>query len=239
MYRVMFLACAVTVVVSSCAERHVIYWNSQMTPQLLSTVKCTFPVRIGEFMDILCPQKSLMGILYDAREPEIFDLYNVTEEDFNNCNHKGKKDFIFACERPEQENKLTIKFQLVSPSPFGFKFQYCKDYYFVASPRVKDLKPGCHENVSTRLHISVACEPERGNRSKMTISGTKSDTQNDKSPMILNIVQPSKQLGAAELPDKLQTDKGNGNKNQSNRYHAKWPLRIVLLLIGLSMSLFQ
>ncbi|CAK8695493.1 unnamed protein product [Clavelina lepadiformis] len=158
MYRVMLLACAVTVVVSSCAERHVIYWNSQMTPQLLSTVKCTFPVRIGEFMDILCPQKSLMGILYDAREPEIFDLYNVTEEDFNNCNHKGKKDFIFACERPEQENKLTIKFQLVSPSPFGFKFQYCKDYYFVASPRVKDLKPGCHENVSTRLHISVACE---------------------------------------------------------------------------------
>lgn len=43
----------------------------------------------------------------------------------------GRRNMIFACNRPERENKLTIKFQVVSPSPLGFKFQYCNDYYLV------------------------------------------------------------------------------------------------------------
>ena len=42
-----------------------------------------------------------------------------------------RRNMIFACNRPERENKLTIKFQVVSPSPLGFKFQYCNDYYLV------------------------------------------------------------------------------------------------------------
>jgi len=43
----------------------------------------------------------------------------------------GRRDFMFACNRPDRENKLTIKFQTISPSPLGFRFRYCADYYFV------------------------------------------------------------------------------------------------------------
>ena len=40
-------------------------------------------------------------------------------------------NFLFACDRPQRENKLTIKFQTISPSPRGFRFRYCENYYFV------------------------------------------------------------------------------------------------------------
>ena len=37
----------------------------------------------------------------------------------------------FRCNLPDQENKLTLKMQTFSPSPFGFEFDYCTDYYYI------------------------------------------------------------------------------------------------------------
>ncbi|CAK8685126.1 ephrin-B2-like [Clavelina lepadiformis] len=258
MIRIIFLVLVITVDVSSPTKRHVIYWNSQMTPQLLSKEEWVLPVKIGEFMDILCPQKSLMGITHGPGEPEVFDLYNVTETDFDNCSHGGKNNFIFSCNLPEQENKLTIKFQLISPSPLGFRFQYCEDYYFVAVPRVKDLKPGCQETISTRLHISVACKHGRPNRPKITTttktttttstSSTKMNTRptttvksvsrKEEDLVIPKVVPPSRHPEPDKVQQQSQTDKKNGDGNASIRYHAKWPVIIMSSLISLFLVSF-
>nr|CAB3241349.1 EphrinA-d ephrin precursor [Phallusia mammillata] len=140
------------------ATRHVLYWNSIMSPQLKDRDHITH-VKIGEFMDILCPHRSLQGITGGPREPATFDLLNVTESEYNECHARGKGKFMFACNKPERENKLTLKFQTISPSPLGFRFQYCADYYFMALPRGRRSRHGCSKD-TTRIHIRVACKDE-------------------------------------------------------------------------------
>ncbi|XP_078482885.1 ephrin [Ciona intestinalis] len=142
-------------------RHHVIYWNTVMNPGLLSTSELTYHVKIGEFLDILCPQSDLMGITDGLEEAETFNLYNVTQTDFEQCSHGVDKNFIFACDLPDRENKLTIKFQTISPSPLGFRFQYCSEYYFVAASRDPNKRTNvCNKN-SMRLRISVGCRETR------------------------------------------------------------------------------
>uniref|UniRef100_H2Y9D5 Ephrin RBD domain-containing protein n=1 Tax=Ciona savignyi TaxID=51511 RepID=H2Y9D5_CIOSA len=154
----LLVLCFICVNSQATVDRHVLYWNSVMTPGLQKQ-DYVMRVKMGEFMDILCPQRSLMGITHGPREPTTFDLYNVTEGNFNECKTGGHRNFIFACDQPERENKLTIKFQTISPSPLGFRFQYCSEYYFVAIPRNgrRGKQTGCHQQ-STRLRILVGCQ---------------------------------------------------------------------------------
>nr|NP_001071693.1 ephrin precursor [Ciona intestinalis]BAE06407.1 ephrin [Ciona intestinalis] len=159
-------------------RHHVIYWNTVMNPGLLSTSEHTYYVKIGEFLDILCPQNSLMGITDGLEEPETFNLYNVTQTDFEQCSHGDNKNFIFACDRPERENKLTIKFQTISPSPLGFRFQYCSEYYFVAASRDPNKRTNsCNKN-SMRLRIFVECRETRHHKhdKKTTTASTTTTT---------------------------------------------------------------
>ena len=47
-------------------------------------------VQIGQFMDILCPQSSLMNGNSETRQPMIFDIFNVTKPYYDECSHEGK-----------------------------------------------------------------------------------------------------------------------------------------------------
>ena len=47
-------------------------------------------VKIGEFMDILCPHRSLIGITTDSKHPAVeFDIYNVTRNEYDQCQSGG------------------------------------------------------------------------------------------------------------------------------------------------------
>ncbi|XP_076808977.1 uncharacterized protein LOC143452041 [Clavelina lepadiformis] len=187
-----FLMLSISVQTEANTERHVIYWNTAMTPGL-SGKDFVVNVEIGQFMDILCPQHSLLGITNGPRELSTFDLYNVTENEFDQCKSGGRKNFIFTCDRPERENKLTIKFQLISPSPLGFRFQYCQDYYLLASPRSQRSKPGCHQDL-TRLRISVACkeEPTTTTTSSTTTTTTTTTTSTTRKSEMSRLLQSNK-----------------------------------------------
>jgi len=140
-------------------RRHTVYWNTFMTPGLSDGSHTRF-VKVNEFMDILCPHQNLAGITSGYHQP-IFDIYNVTEDEYGRCQHGGKKNLIFSCNKPHRENKLTIKFQLWSPSPFGFRFRYCEDYFLLAKARSSDddnQTASCDDGNSTRLKISVRCK---------------------------------------------------------------------------------
>ena len=49
-------------------------------------------VEIGQFMDILCPQTSLVDTKSERGQPMTFDLYNVTKPYFDNCSYAGNID---------------------------------------------------------------------------------------------------------------------------------------------------
>jgi len=137
-------------------NRQVVYWNSFTNPSLI-TGEYTREVHIGEFMDILCPHKGLVGLAADSRSLQ-FNLYNVTENLYGNCQRGGHQNLMFSCDQPEKEKKLTIKFQVVSPSPLGFKFQYCKSYYLLALPiSNQSHQAGCSQD-STRMKINISCK---------------------------------------------------------------------------------
>lgn len=145
------------------AKRHYIYWDSSIT-KIIKDPNYSLKVEMGHFMDIVCPLTNLQSP--DDKTPlPVFDLFNVTKEGFDTCNPEGGR-LIFACSLPEQENKLTIKFQSISPSPFGFRFQECQEYYFIAVRRqtsankgVRQRKYQCTEE-SERLRIRVGCNHE-------------------------------------------------------------------------------
>ena len=46
-------------------------------------------VEIGDFMDILCPHKGLVGITTGPKLIE-FDIFNVTQDLYDNCQSGGK-----------------------------------------------------------------------------------------------------------------------------------------------------
>ncbi|XP_078482877.1 ephrin [Ciona intestinalis] len=177
----LFTLCLICVNSQATVDRHVLYWNSFMTPGLKKN-DYVMEVKMGQFMDILCPQRSLMD-LTGPKEPTTFDLYNVTEDSYQQCKTGGHKNFIFACDRPERENKLTIKFQTISPSPLGFRFQYCSEYYFVAVPRNgrRGKQSGCHKQ-STRLRISVGCHETTTTTTTTTTTATTTTTPTTPKP---------------------------------------------------------
>nr|CAB3241348.1 EphrinA-c ephrin precursor [Phallusia mammillata] len=154
------------------SKRHELYWNTYATPKLLveNNDEFVLHVKIGEFLDVMCPHSSLMGITNGPKEPAQFDLYNVTRKSYLKCHHGDKKNFIFACDKPERENKLTIKFQTISPSPLGFRFQYCEEYYFVAIDKSHKNR-GCTKN-STRIRIVVQCKDKPVSTKKPTTTTT-------------------------------------------------------------------
>ena len=48
-------------------------------------------VKIGQFMDILCPQKSLFDLSNSNGDLQAFDLYNVTADQYEVCETGGKE----------------------------------------------------------------------------------------------------------------------------------------------------
>ena len=60
-------------------------------------------------MDIICPR---IGITHSPGKPEVFDLYNVTETDFENCSHGGKfideSRFQFTAEKCFHSNSRAV-----------------------------------------------------------------------------------------------------------------------------------
>jgi len=74
--------------IRSRKNRHIVYWNSFVTPDL-TTGEYTREVEIGEFMDILCPHKGLVGITTGSKLLE-FDIYNVTQDLYEKCHTGGE-----------------------------------------------------------------------------------------------------------------------------------------------------
>lgn len=111
------------------------------------TKRLKIDVKIGEFMEINCPQ-------YDQATPSqdtsLFYLYDLHDkQSFELCDIKGKQ-IILSCDSPYRSNKLTFKFQRMSPYPLGFTFQDGKSYYYIAIPKGED---DC--NNAMRLIVNV------------------------------------------------------------------------------------
>jgi len=96
-------------------------------------------VNLEDKVDIYCPQYS-SAAADDRTETFSSDkhyqtIYMVSEESFNSCRLGDFRSFkkIMTCSQPVREKKFTVKFQEVSPSPFGLEFKPNQDYFFIST----------------------------------------------------------------------------------------------------------
>ena len=106
---------------------------------------------MGDFLDLMCPHTGLIST-NKSNFTKVFNVYMVNKGDFENCRVSGKLFYMkwsskklnsfvspdkntiyFRCDRPDQENKLTLKMQTFSPSPYGFEFDYCTEYFYIGT----------------------------------------------------------------------------------------------------------
>merc|ERR1739838_1197250 len=85
---------------------------------------------------------------------------------------------IFECDKPDRENKLTMKMQTYSPQPCGFVFKYCTDYYYIALPLGQRTSDTCTKD-TTKFKLSVACkgtQKAKSTTAKTTTTATTAET---------------------------------------------------------------
>ncbi|CAG5109547.1 Oidioi.mRNA.OKI2018_I69.chr2.g4067.t1.cds [Oikopleura dioica] len=130
-------------------------------------------VNLEDKVDIYCPQYSSAAV-DDRTETFSTDkhyqtIYMVDEESFNSCRLGDFRSFkkIMTCSQPVREKKFTVKFQEVSPSPFGLEFKPDVDYFFISTSNgdqaTLDQKEGgvCSSH-SMKMRISVHRGDETG-----------------------------------------------------------------------------
>jgi len=139
-------------------KRHSLFWNPTMTPELLGK-GFSKKVMMGDFLDIMCPHTGLTGTV-TPNSTVTFNVYQVNEDDFNNCRITDMNKIYFRCNLPDQENKLTLKMQTFSPSPFGFEFDYCTDYYYIAYSLDTVIEDATCNDKPMRFKLQVECKEQ-------------------------------------------------------------------------------
>ncbi|CAF3366849.1 unnamed protein product [Rotaria socialis] len=114
----------------------IIYWN-QTTFRPYQDGSLIFEVRLGDVMDLICPfydeQQSYM-----TSELEQYDIYRVTEIEYENCNINlfGNDPLtrrVITCNSPYDVMKYTLNFRSYLPIPNGFEFRPNQTYYFLST----------------------------------------------------------------------------------------------------------
>jgi len=88
-------------------------------------------VHFEEKMDIYCPLLE-QGAQASSQSHHFQKIWMVDKESYDSCMLNENSRFIMTCDVPHREKKFTLKFQRVSPSPFGFEFDE-DDYYIIST----------------------------------------------------------------------------------------------------------
>jgi len=139
-------------------RRHSLFWNPSITPEL-TTKGASAKLRMGDFLDLMCPHTGLAS-RNKSNFTTTFNVYKVNKDEFEKCRVSDKNKLYFRCNRPNQENKLTLKMQTFSPSPFGFEFDYCTDYYYIAYSLDTVIEDATCNDKPMRFKLQVECKEQ-------------------------------------------------------------------------------
>jgi hypothetical protein len=102
-------------------------------------------VRIGEFLNLVCPKYNLDGISSSSSSSsssanedydnliEYHSIYMVTKQEYEECklNDIESKKPILKCDRPYENLKYTLYISKYSPVPDAIEFIPGNNYYFI------------------------------------------------------------------------------------------------------------
>ncbi|CAF0794935.1 unnamed protein product [Brachionus calyciflorus] len=110
--------------------------TSQLTDKSVNYFKTNhlIEVRIGEFLNIICPKYSSTNTL-DTQKAEYHTLYKVSKEEFDECkiNNIETRSSILKCDRPYENVKYTLYISKFSPVPDAIEFTPGSSYYFIST----------------------------------------------------------------------------------------------------------
>ena len=95
-----------------------------------ATAATTIEVRIGEFLNIVCPKYSLEE---SSSTIEFHALHRVSKQEFDECKISdiNSKHPILKCDRPFETVKYTLYISKFSPVPDAIEFTPGNSYYFI------------------------------------------------------------------------------------------------------------
>ncbi len=94
-------------------------------------------VRIGEFLNIICPK-----YFQDSQETtqvEYHTIYMVNKHEFDECKLKPTVNthrLLVRCDRPFDSLKYTLYISKFSPVPDAIEFVEGKDYYIICKSSI-------------------------------------------------------------------------------------------------------
>jgi len=105
-------------------------------------------VHFEEKMDIYCPLDET-GSDASSNSHHYQMIWLVDKESYESCTlNEVTSRRIMTCDVPHREKKFTVKFQKVSPSPFGLEFE--EGAYYIISTSVGENRS--EEQISNRQH---------------------------------------------------------------------------------------
>ncbi|RMZ96126.1 ephrin-B2 isoform X2 [Brachionus plicatilis] len=90
-------------------------------------------VRIGEFLNIICPKYSANSLDNDKAEYHV--LYQVSKKEYNECkiDNIQQRVPVLKCDRPYENVKYTLYISKFSPVPDAIEFTPGSKYYFIST----------------------------------------------------------------------------------------------------------
>ncbi|XP_039705590.1 ephrin-A1 isoform X1 [Pteropus medius] len=95
----------------------------------------TVHVRLGDYLDIICPHYEPASVADAAMEQ--YTLYLVEREQYQLCQPQSKNQVRWQCDRPSARHgpeKLSEKFQRFTPFTLGKEFKEGHSYYYISKP---------------------------------------------------------------------------------------------------------
>ena len=106
---------------------------SRFKPNNLLDDKQVINVKIGEFLNIICPKYVNTDPATRDDKIEYHTIYMVTKNEYDDCKLKSTVNhrLLLKCDRPFESLKYTLYISKFSPVPDAIEFVEGHDYYII------------------------------------------------------------------------------------------------------------
>lgn len=115
----------------------------------------TVHVRLGDYLDIICPHYEPASVA-DA-DMEQYTLYLVEREQYQLCQPQSKNQVRWQCDRPSARHgpeKLSEKFQRFTPFTLGKEFKEGHSYYYICECQGRARRRPCGGTQLAGAHVA-------------------------------------------------------------------------------------
>lgn len=170
-------------------EVHYLHWN-RSNPVFHAGRNVVFRVNMHRESSVF-DQAHIICPFYPGEEDSLglerYIVYNVTKSDYDNCRVSDQTSIVAMCDQPLKMSFVTMTFRPFSPTPGGFEFFPGKDYFFISTSsmdNIRQLSGGACQTDNMRVVFQVVSESDRVQKDQVVLANV--DANYRRQPRIEN-----------------------------------------------------